>query len=269
MLPMVNDPHDPLFGTVTVKQNLCTNFIHFNTAIPPFDDPLVRKAFTLSIEREIYVEVTSEEGDLPASGILPPGMRGYSAEAAWDSYDPDLAKAVIAQSRYFDGSQTPPEINILLPSEAAEFDYTMEFLVDSWEKNLNINIVVEGLPLEEYRERMKNNPAGQLVFSHHCADYPDPENFYDFLFHGDNAGVYFGYKNESLDALLDSAATEPDWIRRIDLYRQADRILYDDAPVLILSYTGPSYVVWKPHMMGYVVTPIDIPQHHLLWINRE
>jgi oligopeptide transport system substrate-binding protein len=269
MLATVSDPHDPLFGTVTVEQNLCTNFIQFNTAIPPFDDPLIRKAFALSIDRNIYAEVTSEEGDIPGTGILPPGMTGYSSEYAWAPYDPGQAKVLLAQSRYFDGAQASPEIRWVLRSEAGEYDFTTEFLIDSWEKILGINIVVEGLPNDEYQKWLKNEPDGQLIFAHHCADYPDPENFYNFLFHGDNAGINYGYKNESLDAILNSAATETDWIRRLDLYRQADQILYDDAPVLVLTYTGPSYVVWKPRIMGYVATPIAVPQHHLLWINRE
>lgn len=269
MLPAVNDPHDPLFGTATVEQKLCTNFIDFNTAIPPFDDPLVRKSFALSIDRDIYVEVTPEENDISGSGILPPGMTGYTPEHVRDPYDPDQARALLAQSRYFNGAQSTPEIRFTLPSVAAEYDFTMEFLIDSWEKNLGINILVEGLPDDEYRAWLETGPSRQLVFANHCANYPDPENFYDFLFHGDNAGIYYGYKNESLDALLDSAATETDWIRRVDLYRQADQILYDDAPVLILTYTGPSYVVWKTRIMGYVATPIDVPQHHHLWINRE
>jgi oligopeptide transport system substrate-binding protein len=269
LLPAVNDPHDPMFGTAFAERKLCTNFIHFNTALPPFDDPLVRKAFSLSIDRNIYVEVTAEEGDIAGAGILPPGMTGYSPESAWAAFDPDQAKQLLAQSRYFNGTQPSPEILVALPSEAGEYDPTMEFLVDSWEKALGIHILVEGLPEEEYRERLKNQPAGQMIFAHHCADYPDPENFYNFLFHGENADLSYGYKNGSMDALLDSAAIEPDWIRRIGLYRQADQILYDDAPVLVLSYPGPSYAVWKTRVMGYVATPIDVPQHQFLWLVRE
>jgi oligopeptide transport system substrate-binding protein len=268
LLPAVNDPHDPMFGAAAAERKLCTNFIRFNTALPPFDDPLVRKAFSLSINREVYVEVTAEEGDIAGAGILPPGMTGYSPDYAWAAYDPDQAKDILASSRYFNGPQPPPEIRLALPSEGGEYDPTMEFLVDSWEKVLGVDILVEGFPEEIYQERLKTQPASQMIFAHHCADYPDPENFYDFLFHGDHAALDYGYQNESLDGLLDSAAVEVDWTRRIDLYRRADRILYDDAPVLVLSYPGPSYVVWNTRVMGYVATSIDVAQHQFLWLEK-
>ncbi|MBN1440072.1 MAG: peptide ABC transporter substrate-binding protein [Anaerolineales bacterium] len=266
MLPAVGNPHDEMFGAVSVERNLCTKFIRFNTEIAPFDDPLVRQAFSLSIDREVYAEVTAEEGDLPGSGILPPGMRGYSADYAWPVYDPDQARALLARSRYYDGTDPYPEIRFVLPSWGGEFEHSMEFLVDSWENALGIDIRVEGLAEEEYRKWLGGDPDMQMILSRHCAAYPDPDSFYGFLFHGSQADLSCGYRNDSLDALLDSAAVETDWFRRTDLYHQADRILYDDAPILILAYAGPTYAVWKTRVMGYVPVPITVAQHHRLWI---
>jgi ABC-type transport system substrate-binding protein len=67
---------------------------------------------------------------------------------------------------------------------------------------------------------------------------------------------------------LTAAGSEPDWIKRIALYREADQIIYDDAPVIILSYSGPEYVIWKPYVMGYTPTFIGVPQHQFLSISR-
>jgi hypothetical protein len=99
-LPRAGDPHDPLFGNVSMERKLCTFFLRFNAAAPPFDDPLVRKAFALSIDRDIYVEVTPEEGDLPGAGILPPGMPGYVSDSLDNVFDPQKAKELLFQSRY-------------------------------------------------------------------------------------------------------------------------------------------------------------------------
>jgi len=269
VLPRANDPHNPLFGNISIEHTLCTNFIQFNASLPPFDDPLVRKAFAVSINRDIYVEVTPENGDLPGSDILPPGMTGYESGSARAPYDPKEAKALLRRSRYFDGSQTAPEIRFILPSEAGEYDSTMEYLVTSWEKNLGVNVFVEGVARDAFGERTRDDPPGQFIFGNLCADYPDPENFYTYLFHGAFAGIHFGYQNPALDSILDSASVEPDWFVRMDLYRQADRIIFDDAPMIILSYRGPAYVVWKPRVMGFVPTRIDVPQHHLLWIRSD
>jgi ABC-type transport system substrate-binding protein len=71
-----------------------------------------------------------------------------------------------------------------------------------------------------------------------------------------------------MDSLLTAAGGEPDWIKRIALYREADQIIYDDAPVIILSYSGPEYVIWKPYVMGYTPTFTGVPQHQFLSISR-
>jgi oligopeptide transport system substrate-binding protein len=269
MLAAVSDPHDPLFGTARLDPKLCTDFIFFNTGSPPFDDSLVRKAFALAVDREVFVEVSPEEGDIAGAGILPPGMPGYAADPAQNAYDPQTAERLISQSRYFNGSADPPEIGFTVASEAADYDSTLEFLVDSWENTLGLEILVQGMPPAEYKQQMGSKPSGQMVFFQHCADYPDPENFYHFLFSGDYAGIYYGYKSGPLDLLLESASAESDWTKRIDLYRQADRILYDDAPAMVLSYPGPTYIVWKPHVLGYVPSAVDVPQHQHLWIQRD
>jgi oligopeptide transport system substrate-binding protein len=269
LLPKAGDPHDPLFGNITVERRLCTDFLRVNTFLPPFDDPLVRKAFSLSVNREIYVEVTPEVGDLPGTGILPPGMTGYEPESGGPAYDPQEAKALLSRSRYYNEGQSAPEIHFLLPSKEGEFDSTMEFLIRSWERLPGVDVFVEGVAPEAYREHLKNDSPRQLIWESHCAYYPDPENFFTSLFPRDNAGMPFGYRNDSLDALLDSAAVEKDWIRRVSLYRRADQILYDDAPVIVLSYRGPDFVVWKTRVRGYVPTLIGVPQHRWMWIEQD
>jgi len=264
----VHDPHDPLFGAVVIEQRLCTNFITLNNSIPPLDDPLVRKALALSIDRSMYVEVTAAQGDLPGYGILPPGMPGYSPDWTPPTFDPTAARQLLRQSRYFDGSGLSPEIRLWLPTDGLTYDSTMEFLIDSWRNNLGISVLVEGLPPLEYRDRLKAGTGGPVMMNSLCADYPDPESMYDFLFFGDSTRNLSRYQNEPMDALLQAANSESDWNGRIALYREADQIIYDDTPVIILSYSGPEYVIWKPYVTGYVATFVGVPQHQWLSINR-
>jgi oligopeptide transport system substrate-binding protein len=266
-LPNVANPHDPLFGNVSVQHPMCTNFI--NTAVPPFDDPLVRKAFSLAVNREVFAEVTQPSGDLPAGGLLPPGMPGYTADSAQSAFDPAEAKRLIQQSRYFDKSQAPTQIRFVLPSVFGEYDATMDYLITSWEQNLGVDIFVEGVSENLYLESVKDLRDDQLIFMRHCADFPDPENFYNYLFLGEYAGYYFGYRSAALDSILRSAAVESDWTERMNLYRQADRILLDDSPAMFLTYDGPVYVVWRPTVAGYTPARIDIAQHNLLWLQKE
>jgi oligopeptide transport system substrate-binding protein len=268
LLSQFLDPHDPLFGNVSTQQRLCTNFITLNNSVPPFDDPLVRKAFELAIDRSIYTEVTPAQGDLPGYGILPPGMPGYSADWKPDLFDPQAAKQLIRQSHYFSGSGLSTDIQFILPTDGLDYDPSMEYLIDSWEKNLGIAIHVEGLPANVYQARLSSGDYGPAMLETQCASFSDPENFYDFLLKGDSTQNYSHYRNAKLDSLLETAGTEPDWNKRIADYRTAGQIVYDDAPVIVLSYSGPEYVIWKPYVMGYVPTLLGVPQHQYLWINR-
>lgn len=268
LLPQFLDPHDPLFGNVSVEQRLCTNYITLNDSLAPLDDPLVRKALELSIDRSIYTEVTPVVGDLPGYGILPPGMPGFSPKDTSGWYDPKTAKQLLRQSHYFTGSDLSTGLALILPADGPEYDSTVEFLIDSWKRNLGVSISVEGLPSDLYQARVKAGDYGLALMSTHCASYPDPDNFYDFLFRSDSGRNQSHYRNEQMDSLLAAADSESDWNRRIALYREADQILFDDAPVIILSYSGPENVIWKPYVMGFLPTFAGVPQHQYLWISR-
>jgi oligopeptide transport system substrate-binding protein len=264
----VKNPHDPLFGNVVIEQRLCTNFVTLDNSIPPFDDPLIRKAFALSIDRSIYVEVTTAQGDLPGYGILPPGMPGYSPEWTPEMFDPQTAKQLLRQSHYFNGSDLSTGIQLWLPVNGLTYDSAMEFLVDSWKKNLDIGITVEGLPPDEYQNRRKAKTIGPIWMDSLCADYADPESMYDFLFASGSPRNLSNYYNNPMDILLDAAKSELDWSTRLGFYRKADQIIFDEAPIIILSYSGPNYIVWKPYVTGYAPTFVGVPQHQLLSIIR-
>jgi ABC-type transport system substrate-binding protein len=195
-------------------------------------------------------------------------MPGYSSEWKPDLFNPEAAKQLLRQSRYFVGSDLSTGLQLILPADGPEYDSTMEFLIDSWRRNLGIKISVEGLPAGVYRERVKKGDYGLAKMDSQCAGYPDPGYFYDFLFRSGSARNPSQYRNERMDSLLTAAGSEPDWIKRIALYREADQIIYDDAPVIILSYSGPEYVIWKPYVMGYTPTFTGVPQHQFLSISR-
>jgi ABC-type oligopeptide transport system substrate-binding subunit len=100
------------------------------------------------------------------------------------------------------------------------------------------------------------------------ADYPDPQNFLDILFHTGSEYNTGNYSNPEVDALLDRAGVEQDETTRFQLYQQAEQIIVNDAPVLFTVH-GLSYVLVKPYVKGYVLTPIDIPIVRYLWLDHK
>ena len=137
-----------------------------------------------------------------------------------------------------------------------------------WKKNLGVTITVENLEPNFYTDRVFSGKHGQLLSWGWCADYPDPENFADVLFHSDAQQNLGNYSNPELDTLLEAARIEQDVTKRIEMYQQAEQIIVDDAAALFTVH-WLSYELVKPYVKGYVLTPIDIPIERYMWLEGK
>ncbi len=265
-LARAQDPQDGLYGNIITTTGLCTSYVTLNNRLPPFDDPLVRKAFALAIDRSHYVEALTDNEALPGRGLLPPGIPGGSGDPIMPMYDPDLALKLLNESEYYGETSTPPEITWTLPTSGGRYSPGAAFLVDAWEQNLGVSIQVEGIDWESYYQKIDRGEYGHLLFEGWCADYPDPENFLDLLFHSGSSQNHAYYNNPEYDRLIEAARSEPDFQERLSLYNAAEQILIDDAPGVFLNHSAPQYLIVKPHIRGFVPTPINVPQHANLWL---
>ncbi|MGD8604274.1 MAG: peptide ABC transporter substrate-binding protein, partial [Anaerolineales bacterium] len=260
-LARANDPNDDLYGTVISEQRLCTTYVTFNTQQPPFDDLLVRQALAQAVDKDRLVEAITNNEGVPSWGLLPPGLPGFNQRITPLAYDPDQARALLASSRYYDGSQPPPEIIWTVPTTSGYVPSIIAFLADTWQSELGLDITLEGIDADLYTQRIDAGEYGQLLLEGWCADYPDPENFLDVLFHSQSAQNHARYASPEYDQLVENARTEPDLNHRLALYRQAEQMLLDQVPALFLYHPGPSFLVWKPYIMGYQSSAIGVPQH--------
>jgi ABC-type transport system substrate-binding protein len=134
---------------------------------------------------------------------------------------------------------------------------------------LGVTITVNNLEPEVMLDELHKGNHGQIVSSGWCADYPDPENFADVLFHTGTAMNYSNYNNPTLDNILENARVETDVAQRIDLYQQAEQIIVDDAPAIFLTHSL-SYVLVKPYIKGYTLSPVStFPGIRYLWMDKN
>jgi ABC-type oligopeptide transport system substrate-binding subunit len=155
-----------------------------------------------------------------------------------------------------------------LPSDSGSFGGSAALLTDMWAEVLGVDVRVEGIDWESFYEEVDAGRYGQILEDGWCADYPDPEDFLDLLFHSGSSLNHANYSNPEFDDLVESAQTEPDVQRRMQLYQQAEQLLLSDSPAIFLTHPGPSYAVWKPYVYGYVPSPIGVPQHYRMWVER-
>lgn len=251
----VSDPSDPLNQELVSGVSLCTNYVQFDVSKPPFDDLKVRQAFSLALDRDQFIEVVLDNVGLPARGLYPPALPGYNADLRGYDYDPERARQLLAESSY--GSvEALPEIVFTSSGYGSYATGVVAALSQMWQQNLGVTISVQNLDPEKYLDAERSEDYGQLSTSGWCADYPDPENFADVLFHTGAEMNKGHYSNPELDGILEAARVEPDVATRIELYQQAEQMIVDDAPALFLYYSE-SYELVKPYVQGYVLAPVS------------
>ena len=261
------DPNEPLRNEVVTGVDLCTSYVAFDATQPPFDDVNVRKAFSMAFDRQKYMEVVLKSRALPAIGPYPPGLPGFNINLKGLAYNPEEARRLLAESKY-GGPEGLPPIVFTDAGYGAYIGADVAAMAQMWQQNLGVTITVENLEPNFYLEQVYAGNHGQLLSSGWCADYPDPENFADVLFHTGSSQNTGNYSNPALDAILEQARVEQDVTKRIALYQQAEQMIVDDAPVLFTTHSL-SYQLVKPYVKGYVFTPIDIPIERYMWLEGK
>ena len=247
----VRDPANVLHAELTTVPQLDVQYIGFDVTQPPFDDVRVRQAFVLAIDREKITNVVWKGMRAPAQGIVPPGMPGYEREAGGLlSFDPERARQLIAGSRYGSVANLPP-ITLSISGYGSEMPPVVGAMVAMLRENLGVKVEVE-----QSGDLLSEQP--QMFSIGWIADYPDPEDFLDILFHSQSGLNHMRYSNPEVDRLLEKARVETDTVRRMQLYTQAEEMIVADAPWVPL-WNSVDYVLTKPYVKGAVYSAAIFP----------
>jgi oligopeptide transport system substrate-binding protein len=260
-LERARDPQGPFAGQLHSGVSMCTGYIGIDSSQPPFDDPNVRHAFALAVDRQRLADL-GRDGDLVAQGLYPPALPGYLAQLQGQRFDPAAAKQALAASRYPSAAALPP-IVFTSSGFGSSISSYQAALAEMWQRHLGISIRFENIEPNRWSEVMHSGQHGQLYSYGWCADYPDPENFADALFHSGAQQNLGGYEDAELDAILEQARTEPNVQKRMALYQQAEQRIVDQAAAIFLTHSSYHQLI-QPRIQGWVATPIRIPiERHL------
>ena len=269
-IEQIQDPKNQLNKEFVVAPSLDVWYIGFNTEVPPFDDPKVRQAFNQSLDKDKIIAVVLKGLYQRANGVLPPGMPGYNPNLKGLGFDPAKAKSLLQESKY---KGNLPPITFTIPSSSTTVDPVTEAIVEQWKTNLGVEVKIQQSEWATFLQDIKRNPAKgkknnfQLYELGWAADYPDPQDFVDILFHSkslDNNGVY---SNPEVDKLIDQARSESNSEKRFKLYQDAEQIIVNDAAWVPL-YHGKSYLLVKPQVRDYTPAPMIIPNYRYVSLAR-
>ena len=101
------------------------------------------------------------------------------------------------------------------------------------------------------------------------ADYPDPENFLDLLFHSNSSNNHTGYSNLHVDQLLERARVELKTDVRYDLYHQVEELILNDAPWLPMWNSGEQYLLVKPYVRDFYLGPLITPKLRFVYMTER
>ena len=247
---------------------ISVRFYGLNTRIKPLDDRRVRQALIHAIDREALIQEVLLGRFTLARGILPPGTQGFNPKLQGYAYNPARARELLAQAGYPGGRGLPPipiwssvkHEGILREHEhikryleavgvRAEFQYLTDW--PSFSKML----------------AEKKLPAFLYAW---YADVPDPDNFLSKLFYSQSPRNFFGYTDPVVDGLLLQARREGNLQRRVELYRKAEEIILEAAPLIpVLHHTYER--LFQPYVRSIEVNGLGDPYIPLrkIWLDRR
>ena len=240
---------------------IATGYIGFNTALPPFrGNAALRKAFNYAVDKKYLWEVLMPGGNMPARGIIPPGIPGYDETLPGYPHDPERARRLLAEAGY-PGGEGLPKVTLWVNTSEDNRRIAQQIQIDL--RNVGVAVKIREVDWGAYLkavEGTQEQPGEAQMFRFGWfLDYPDADAILRLTLHSANIGPlgnYFRYDNPEFDRLVDEALVLTDPDARAALYREAERIaVMEDAVWLFLNHFQSS-TLFKPHVRGIVPTPL-------------
>jgi peptide/nickel transport system substrate-binding protein/oligopeptide transport system substrate-binding protein len=174
-----------------------------------------------------------------ARGVLPPNMPGHDPTLTGYPYDPAAARRLLREAGYPDGFES----TLWIRSAPDSLQVAQGVQQDL--KDVGIRITIKAVAWGALLEAVRSPRLVPLFLLGWEADFPDPSNFLEVLFHsrsiGSNNNTH--YRNVALDRLLEEAATTRDEATRFGILRRAERLVVEEAPWIFLYYPVTHYVI--------------------------
>jgi len=222
---------------------LGTYFVRFNVTKKPFDDPRVRRALALAVDRERIVKKITRGGETPALHLVPDGTANYLPPDGLD-YNPALAKKLLAEAGYPGGINFPRfeyMFNAAAGGGAKTHENVAVELQQMWRDTLGIQMDLRQMEFNVYLGAMDRLDYS-VARSSWIGDYNDPQTFLGMFVTGDGNNRT-GWSNPDYDRLVAAANNEPDLAKRSKLFQQAETLLVQTEPPIIplFFYVGINY----------------------------
>jgi oligopeptide transport system substrate-binding protein len=240
----------PYFGTY---------YFQFNTALAPFDNPQVRRALALAIDRDVLVKDVAGGGEVPAYGLVPPGVPGYanpSADFRSLTQEQRLAEAVGIMHGLGYSDSNPLTLEILFNTSSRHKAFS-EAVKAMW-KQIHVEATLTELDYKGVLERRRSGDF-QVNRASWIGDYVDPTTFLENLMIGAQQNDS-KYDSQQYSELVKSSYSLADDGQRLAQLQKAEAVMLADLPVApVFHYVSKRLVSkkvlgWENNPLGFVLT---------------
>ena len=235
------------------RPSMNVGYLGLTNTRPPFDNKLVRQAVNHAIDKQAIIDAFFDGGAEIAVNPMPSSINGYNDEIKGYEYNPEKAKELLAEAGY-DGSEIElwamPVARPYMPDGAKVAEVIQKNLAD-----IGMPAKIVSFEWATYLEKAKNGEADAFMLGW-TGDNGDADNFLYTLLDKDTIGSnnYAYYSNDQVHELLVAAQSETDEAVRNDLYKQAQQIIFEDAPWVPLAHSTPLLAA-KAGVEGFFAHP--------------
>ncbi len=220
----------------------------------PLLDKKIRQAINYGFDRrKMILYLRNSLGTAAESGFVPMGLPSFDSSVVKGyHYNPSMSKKLLAEAGYPDGKGLP-EIKLLTVAIYADMANFIAKQLEETGIRVQVEVIQKSLLLT-----MTSSSTAPFFRGSWIADYPDAENYLSVFYSKNPAPPnYTRYKNPAFDAVFEKAIAETDDVARYKLYRQADQIMMDDAPVVPLWYDVVVHLV-QPNVKGFKPNALNL-----------
>ena len=237
------------------QEGLNVGYLAYNALVAPFDNAKVRKALNMAINKQAILDAVFQGSGQAAKNPIPPTMWSYNDAVEDDAYDPEAAKAMLAEEGVTDLSmkiwampvQRPYNPNARRMAEVIQEDFS----------KVGVGVEIVSYEWGEYLDKSKAKDRDGAVLLGWTGDNGDPDNFLAVLLGCDGVGGSnrAQWCNDEFEALIQKAKTVSSKEERTKLYEEAQVVFKREAPWATIAHS----VVFMPmskKVSGYVMDPL-------------
>ncbi|MDD7963214.1 ABC transporter substrate-binding protein [Microbacterium thalli] len=232
-------------------------YLAFNQAQPELQDVRVRQALSHAIDKEALISQVLPEGTEVATQFMPDSVNGYNEDVTTYEYDPEQAKALLAEAGYTEANPLsltfnypvnvsrpympdPEQIATVISTQLTEVGVQLTPQTDAWSP--------------DYLDKITGTPDHGIHLLGWTGDYNDTDNFVGVFFGA--ASAEWGFDNPELFAALNEARGVPNLEEQTALYEQINEQVAEFIPGVPLAHPAPT-LAFAPRVESYPASPVN------------